>query len=91
MNSTIQIRIDKKVKKEADKTFKDMGLDLSSGIKLYLHQVIKSRSVPFTIRTANGFTPAQEEKMLKEIEHTIKYGKSYKTVQEMHDDIINSK
>jgi DNA-damage-inducible protein J len=62
MTTTIQIRIDQKTKRAAEKTFKKMGLDTSSGIKLYLHQVIKSHSIPFTIRTANGFTPAQEKK-----------------------------
>lgn len=90
MNSTIQIRVDKKMKKEADKTFKEMGLDLSSGIKLYLHQIIRSRSMPFTIRTANGFTPAQEDKIIKEMDYAMKHGKSYKTIEELHDDILSS-
>ena len=90
MNSTIQIRIDNKTKKDANKTLKDMGLDLSSGIKLFLHQVIKARSIPFQIRTANGFTPEQERKMIKETEYALKHGKSYKTARELFNDVLKN-
>jgi DNA-damage-inducible protein J len=91
MNSTIQIRIDKKMKKDADKTFKDMGLDMSSGIKLFLHQVVMKRALPFVVRTANGFTPEQEKRMIRETEYALKYGKSYTSIEELHNDIMKSK
>ena len=90
MNTTIQIRVNKNTKKEADKTFKKMGLDISSGIKLFLHRVIQSRSIPFQIRTENGFTQEQEKKMLKETEYALKHGKSYASIEELHNDIMKS-
>ena len=90
MNTTIQVRVDKNTKKEADKTFKKMGLDISSGIKLFLHRVIQSHSIPFQIRTENGFTPEQEKKMLKETEYALKHGKSYASIEELHNDIMKS-
>jgi DNA-damage-inducible protein J len=89
MSTTIQIRVDEDTKKKADMTFKKMGLDVSSGIKLFLHQVIRSGSIPFTVRTANGFTPAEEKKMLKEIGYAIKKGKSYASVKELFDAILD--
>ncbi|MEK7125939.1 MAG: type II toxin-antitoxin system RelB/DinJ family antitoxin [Patescibacteria group bacterium] len=88
MTSTIQVRIDSKMKNRADKTFKNMGLDMSSGVKLYLHQVVRSGSIPFTIRTENGFTPEQEHLMIAETKHALKYGKRYKTAREMMLDIL---
>jgi len=90
MNSTIQIRIDAKIKKQANKTLRDMGLDLSSGIKLFLNQVIKAQAIPFKIRTVNGFTPEQERIMNKETEYALKHGKSYTSVEELHDDFMKS-
>ncbi len=90
MNSTIQIRIDEKTKKRADKTLKNIGLDLSSGIKVFLHQVIRSGSLPFVIRTENGFTPEYEKKMNKEIADALKQGKSFRSAKEVHDHILNS-
>ncbi len=88
MTSTIQVRIDSKIKNRADKTFKNMGLDMSSGVKLYLHQVVRSGSIPFTIRTENGFTPEQEQQMLVETARALRHGKQYKTAREMMLDIL---
>ena len=88
MNTTIQIRVDKKMKKEASKAFKEMGLDISSGVKLFLHQVVKSQTIPFPIRTANGFTVEQEGQMIRETKEALKSGKSYKTAKELFDDIL---
>lgn len=88
MNTTIQIRVDKKMKKEASKAFKDMGLDISSGVKLFLHQVVKSQTIPFPIRTANGFTVEQELQMIKETKEALKSGKSYTSIEELHDDLL---
>ncbi len=48
-NTTIQIRIDQKTKKQAKRVFDDLGIDISSGIKIFLNQVIKKNSIPFSI------------------------------------------
>ncbi len=88
MTTTIQIRVDEKMKKEASKAFKGMGLDISSGVKLFLHQVVKSQSIPFPIRTVNGFTVEQERQMIKETQEALRKGKSYRTAEEMFDDIL---
>lgn len=87
-NETINIRIDKKTKKEADKMLKEMGLDLSSGIKLFLKQVIYSGSIPFQVRTVNGFTVEYEAKILRETGKALKKGKSYRSAAEMHKAIL---
>ena len=88
MTSTIQVRVDSKIKKRADTAFKNMGIDMSSGVKLFLHQVVRSGSIPFTIRTENGFTPEQEQQMIKETKYALKHGKQYATAREMMFDII---
>lgn len=88
MNTTIQIRVDGKMKKAASETFKGMGLDISSGIKLFLHQVVKSKTIPFPIRTANGFTPAQERKIIRETNEALRSGKSYTSIEELHADLL---
>ena len=76
------------MKREAHKAFKGMGLDISSGVKLFLHQVVKSQTIPFPIRTVNGFTVEQERQMIKEGNEALRNGKSYKTAAEMHADIL---
>lgn len=76
------------MKNMADRTFKNMGLDMSSGVKLYLHQVVRSGSIPFPIRTENGFTPEQERLMIEETKYALKYGKKYETARQMMLDIL---
>jgi DNA-damage-inducible protein J len=48
--TTIQVRIDEKTKQKAKKVFADMGLSLSSGIRLYLSRVAKDGNIPFVFR-----------------------------------------
>lgn len=63
--STIQIRIDEKTKKSAKKVLDEVGIDMSSAIKLYLHQISIRRGIPFQILTENGLTLDQERDVLK--------------------------
>ncbi|MBD3270115.1 type II toxin-antitoxin system RelB/DinJ family antitoxin [Candidatus Peregrinibacteria bacterium] len=63
--SHIQIRIDQKTKEAARKELKKLGLDMSSAVKLYLHQIIIHKGIPFRIVTENGLTPAEEKAILK--------------------------
>lgn len=52
--TTLQIRIDAQTKKKAKETLANLGLDISSGIKLFLEQVINTQSVPFIPTTTQG-------------------------------------
>ena len=47
--ANMHIRIDRKVKTDADKLFQKMGLTLSSGVSLYLRKVINTGSIPFDL------------------------------------------
>ena len=47
MNTIMTVRIDSKIKSEAQKTFAKMGLDLSSAVKLFMNQSILEKGLPF--------------------------------------------
>jgi DNA-damage-inducible protein J len=85
MNTTINIRIDKKTKESAQKTLEAMGLDLSAGIKLFLRQVVVQQCIPFEPRTIGGLTRTQWE---VEAAHTLKQGKRYASSKKMMDDVL---
>ena len=89
--STIQVRIDEKTKTKAHKVFKDMGLDMSSGVKLYLNQVVKDKGLPFIVRSNNGYTPGQEQEMIREVAWAKKYAKRYDSVDEIMKDFFGKK
>jgi len=55
-DSVVRSRIDSAVKKEAKRIFKNMGITLSDGIRLFLHQVIADQALPFSVRMPNKKT-----------------------------------
>ncbi|MBI2444570.1 MAG: type II toxin-antitoxin system RelB/DinJ family antitoxin [Candidatus Magasanikbacteria bacterium] len=64
MNSTVQLRVDAKTKRAVSTVFRNLGLDLSTGVKMYFQQVIRERGIPFPLITENGYTAEQEKKLL---------------------------
>ncbi len=94
--TTLNIRIDEKIKEDARKTFARMGLDISSAVKLFLHQSVEQQRIPFELKTINGYTDEYESELAKEIENTVndlknKKIKSYKSIRELHSTILNKK
>jgi DNA-damage-inducible protein J len=49
MSSTITVRVDDRIKKEASNIFKEVGMDMTTAINVYLKQVIRSNGIPFPI------------------------------------------
>lgn len=68
MTKAIQIRVDQKLKKDADLIFEDLGLDAPTAIRLFLKKVVVTKSIPFELKstkTENGFTEEFENEVLK--------------------------
>ena len=87
---TVQIRIDPKTKAAAQKAFKSMGMDMSSGVKIFLTQVAKDECFPFVPSTKKNI--AMRKEFEKEISE-IRKGKikGYKNAKEMHEAILGKK
>lgn len=79
---TLNVRIDKNIKKQAQKVVEELGLDLSSAVKLFLNKVVMTKSIPFELRTVNGYTPEYEARLLKEVKNMNKNGKRYTNVED---------
>jgi len=47
--TTIQVRVDSNLRKEADTFFGNAGLDMSSAVRLFLKQVVIRQCLPFDI------------------------------------------
>lgn len=91
MTTTLQIRIDKKTKDAAQKTFRSMGLDMSSGVKLYLTQVMHTKTIPFPLWSFDNLSRAKKLQIVKEAKWALKHGKRYASAKELHDDILKEK
>lgn len=88
MDATLQVRIDKKTKEAAQKAFQSMGLDMSSGIKLYLAQVIYQQAIPFPVITADYWSTEKKRKIVKESREALKSGRGFRTAEDLHKDIL---
>lgn len=54
-NSTnVTIRVDKNVKEQADKLFKDLGLNTNSAINIFLRKCVNEGGIPFKISLNNS-------------------------------------
>ena len=47
---TLHIRIEPKVKTEAENTLNDLGMSITDAVNIFLHQVILSDGIPFEIK-----------------------------------------
>lgn len=53
-NTTISIRVNEEVKKEADQLFENLGLNLSSAVNIFLRQAIREQGIPFQVTLNEG-------------------------------------
>lgn len=70
--STIQIRIDEKTKKSAKYILDELGIDISTAIKVYFKQIIIQKKIPLILTTENHLTPYQEQEILDASEEAKK-------------------
>jgi DNA-damage-inducible protein J len=86
--ATIQLRIDSRTKAQAQVILKKLGTDLSSAMKLFLTQVIRTKSIPFVARTENGYTVEYERSLLDELKR-MKAGNevTFKSAKEFLADL----
>jgi len=88
--TNLNIRVDSILKQESDKLFKNLGLNMSTAINMFLIKCVKTSSIPFKIEEPK---PSKElKKALKEVEymknHPEKYN-SYDSIDELFEALDN--
>ncbi|MCR4561747.1 MAG: type II toxin-antitoxin system RelB/DinJ family antitoxin [Bacilli bacterium] len=74
-SQTVNIRVNKRTKDEAQAIFKKLGISFSSAISIYLEQVVLRNGIPFAVdlNGGSGSTPeSKESKKNKPIKKTTK-------------------
>ncbi len=49
-NEYIHVRCDKKTKEQVNKILKELGMNMSKAIDIYLREIIRTKSIPFRIK-----------------------------------------
>lgn len=74
--STLQIRVDSDLRKDAEGFFNGAGLDMSSAVRLFLRQVVIRRRMPFDIiaESPDPFWSEANQRVLKESIRSLERG-----------------
>ena len=86
--SSIHVRVEPKVKKEAEKILDKLGMTSAEAINVYLKQIILHNGLPFEVRIPELSDDFKEA--IKEVEEIQKYPKKYKkydSVEELMKDL----
>lgn len=90
LTSAINVQVDTQTKEEATNILKDLGLNMSTAINMFLRQVIKSDGLPFEVKNRKPSRELLES--LKEAEDIInnpeKY-KGYKNMDELKEALLS--
>ena len=85
---TLNIRIELNLKKEAEKTLDDLGMNVAEAVTIFLKQVVLTESIPFNIKKPkyNDETLDSIKEALEMIKNPEKY-KSFNSVEELMDEL----
>ena len=87
-NTTYNIRIEKKIRDEADALYKSMGLTLSSAINLFLTQSVVQGRLPINDVVAHTYKPKPETiALIDRIESGEEKLARFNSVEELLSDL----
>ncbi len=88
--TTMNIRIEPKLKKDVEEVLTDLGLTISEAVTIYLKQIVFTDSIPLEIkrpRYSKDFLEAIKE--AEEMEKHPENYKSFESVEEFMEDLHN--
>lgn len=88
-NEQIQIRIDAETKDKAKKILDNLGMDMSSAVKLFFRQIINTKNIPFELRDENGLTLHTAEILREAVISAKSNPKSFKSASSLIKDALS--
>ena len=93
--ATLSIRIEPKIKSQAEKLFAHLGISMSEAMSLFLHQCVNDRALPFRPHLGHPEIPndetlaamAEVNRMIVEENAGTYKPKSFKSVEELFADL----
>ncbi len=76
--SSLQIRIDSDLRRDADALFANAGLDLTSAVRLFLRQTVIRRRLPFEVlsESPDPFWSEANQRVLRESIESFERGEA---------------
>ena len=73
--ATLQVRLDNRLKKEADQFFSAAGLDITTAVRMFLRQVVIRQAIPFEIIADDPFYSVANQSVVKKSIRQLESGK----------------
>ena len=70
-NTVLQIRVDEELKKNANIVLEDIGLDLSTAIRMFLNKTVTLNGLPFEINSKIKKPNKKKQKVTKDYLNTF--------------------
>ena len=80
----LNVRVDNSIKKQAEAVFAALGMNMSTGINIYLSQVARSRAIPFALELSSD---PIERRMREIVDTKISDVKSSGSPVALYDDM----
>ncbi|MDR2546366.1 MAG: type II toxin-antitoxin system RelB/DinJ family antitoxin [Lachnospiraceae bacterium] len=85
-NTSMNIRMDSNVKKQAQELFSQFGLDMTTAVNMFLRQSIRQRGIPFAIQLDPFYSELNQERLIRAAERMEKTGGLVRELIEVEDD-----
>ena len=82
---TLNIRIEPELKKEADETLNELGMNTAEAVTVFLKQVVLTDSIPFKIQKPK--LNKETIKAIDDVEKDIGLSKEYDNLDEMWEEL----
>ena len=73
--TNVNIRMDEKLKKQAEELFADLGMNMTTAINIFVRQSVNYGGIPFEIVKRDGFYNSYNQQVLKKSISQLKAGK----------------
>lgn len=81
----INIRMDDNVKKEADRLFEAMGLNMGTAVNMFIRQTIRQKGLPFEVTAKED--PFYSESNMRALRESIKQADEGKLITKTMDEL----
>ena len=85
-NTSMNIRMDSDVKKQAQELFAKFGLDMTTAINMFLRQSIRQQGIPFALQLDPFYSKTNHERLLKAAARMEQTGGTVHDLIEVDDD-----
>ena len=83
--SNINIRVDSKVKEQAETIFNELGLNMSTAMNMFLRHSIRYGGIPFELRL--DYPNEVTEAAIDDVNNNHNVSKTFNSIEDLMDDL----